>query len=117
LHDKNLKILHYCIFDKLSDQLIGEVEIRNDSVSGNFGIWINEKFWGKGIMKEAVKLMAQQFFKKYPYLDSFDSQVRPYNTKSLSAHYKTFKEWGQAPNGNFRFMFTKDMLGKMLKNK
>lgn len=74
----------YMIFDNKNHKLIGSVEIREPDPSdpGQFGCWINPKYWGGGRLQEAVKLLAQEYFKIYPNINKFNAHVEMWNLRS-----------------------------------
>jgi len=84
--NKKFFFIHYCIFDKESGQLVGEIEVRRNMPPGDMGIWLNENFWGKGIMKEAVHLIAREYFRVYPSISSFSSAAASWNINSIKGH-------------------------------
>lgn len=81
------KILLYCIFDNKDKKLIGEIEIRekNDDDPGQFGWWINEAYWGGGRAREALKLIADIYFRLKPQEKSFIAHVRLWNKRGYNA--------------------------------
>ncbi len=81
------KILLYCIFDNKDNKLIGEIEIRekNDEDPGQFGWWINEAYWGGGRAREALKLIADIYFRLKPQEKSFMAHVRLWNKRGYNA--------------------------------
>ncbi|MFA5307467.1 MAG: GNAT family N-acetyltransferase [Candidatus Babeliales bacterium] len=99
------KILLYCIFDNKDNKLIGEIEIRekNDEDPGQFGWWINEAYWGGGRAQEALKLIANIYFRLKPHEKGFIAHVRLWNKRGYHAIKKAgfvdvgyFYEGGQA---------------------
>lgn len=87
----------YAIFDNRENKLIGSIEIRekNDYDPGQLGNWVNENYWGGGRYQEALKLMAQTYFKVHPEAKSFCAHVRLWNKRSYNALKKFgFKDVG-----------------------
>lgn len=92
------KTLFYCIFNNENNQLIGAVEIRNeDEAAGQLYIWLNEQFWGAGYYQEAVRLIAQEYFRRSnrPF---FNAHVDVSNKRS----YKALKKVGFAEHGFYK---------------
>jgi RimJ/RimL family protein N-acetyltransferase len=90
--------LFYCIFNNENNNLIGAVEIRNEiEAAGQLYIWINEQFWGTGYYQEAVRLIAQEYFKRSsrPF---FNAHVDISNKRS----YKALKKCGFAEHGFYK---------------
>lgn len=58
------QIFFYCIFDTITNQLIGAIEIRSPySSRGQLYCWMNEQFWGASMFRWAIKLAVQSYFK------------------------------------------------------
>jgi len=93
------RILLYCIFDKETDKLIGEVEVRDKDVCdlGQFGWWINESFWGKGHAQEAIRMITNIYFRLKPNETSYVAHVRLWNKRS----YHAMKKFGLTDVGYF----------------
>jgi len=90
-------MLHYCIFDTKDDILIGSLEIRDKNAydPGQFGCWLNEKYWGGGRIQEAIKLITKTYFRLHPNETSFIAHVRLWNKRSYAALKKAgFQEVG-----------------------
>jgi len=90
-------MLMYLIFDNKDKKLIGSLEIRdkNEDDPGQFGIWVNEAYWGGGRSKEAFDLIAKTYFRLKPHEKSFIAHVRLWNQRSYHACKKFgFKEIG-----------------------
>ena len=84
------EMLAYAIFDNKDACLIGSIEIREKTTEeytthGQFGVWLNEKYWGGGRTQEAVKLMAKTYFRFHENADSFNAYVRVWNKRSYYA--------------------------------
>jgi len=47
---------------KSSDELIGAIWLRRKGTPSNRGFWLGKKFWGRGIMTEAVKPVTDYTF-------------------------------------------------------
>ena len=47
---------------KSSDELIGAIWLRRKGTPSNRGFWLGKKFWGRGIMTEAVKPVTDYAF-------------------------------------------------------
>ncbi len=59
---KEGKIIFYTIFDN-NNQLIGAIEIRDpNAYPGQLYCWLNEQFWGKGLMQEVITLASHAYF-------------------------------------------------------
>lgn len=85
----------FCIFEKISEMLIGAIEIRNQSYRGQLYNWINEEYWGNGYYKEAMLLTIPAYFKRFPEEDHFNARVDVSNLRSYYALKKIgFKETG-----------------------
>lgn len=84
--DANKEILQYCIFDNKENKLIGSLEIRekNDRDPGQFGCWVNERYWGGGRFQEAVDLITQTYF-ALSDAPSYNAHVRLWNKRSYAA--------------------------------
>ncbi|KKP24799.1 MAG: hypothetical protein SZ59_C0001G0117 [candidate division TM6 bacterium GW2011_GWF2_28_16] len=82
--EKNKLTFIYMIFDNKENKLIGSAEIREPDPEdpGQFGCWINPKYWGGGRLQEAVKLLAQEYFKIYPNINKFNAHVEMWNLRS-----------------------------------
>lgn len=85
----------YLIFDRLSDLLIGAIEIRAREASrGQLYTWLHHDYWGKGLFQEALKLAAEDYFAQTKEL-YFDATVDISNIRS----YKALKKAGFADVG------------------
>lgn len=92
---KKNETLFYCIFDKLSDLLIGGIEIRDEHVSrGQLYSWLHENFWGAGRYQEALTLISQEYFKNSGAL-FFNAHVDIANQRS----YHALRKFGCAQGG------------------
>ncbi len=77
-------LFFYLIFDNKDDKLIGFIEIRKATQTGEFGCAIHEKYWGGGRFKEAIKLITQEYF-KIKDIESFIAHVEMWNVRSFYA--------------------------------
>lgn len=85
LCDANHK-LFFCVFDKMSDNLIGGIVFRSsEHMNGQLGAWLNENYWGGGRYVEALTLALNEFFKTE---DTVSAYVNVDNIRSLKAHKK-----------------------------
>ncbi|MBD3272948.1 GNAT family N-acetyltransferase [Candidatus Dependentiae bacterium] len=80
------KTFLYIIFHNENDKLIGSIEIRKykPTDNGQFAVWLNPKYWGKGIVKEAFNLIAPAYF-KLTNEDKFIAHVEMWNLRSYYA--------------------------------
>ena len=78
------QLFFYLIFDNKDDKLIGFIDIRKASQTGEFGCAIHEKYWGGGRFKEAIKLITQEYF-KIKDIESFIAHVEMWNLRSFYA--------------------------------
>lgn len=82
----------YLIFDKITESLLGAVEIRNPETSrGQLYTWLHHDFWGKGLFQEAIQLAAHDYFAR-TQAHYFDATVDVNNHRS----YKALKKAGFA---------------------
>jgi RimJ/RimL family protein N-acetyltransferase len=91
------KVVHYCVFDNKDNKVIGTLDIRNRKATdpGQFGIWVNENYWGGGRVQEAMDLAAKVYF-ALKGVDEFDAEIRPWNKRSYGALTKYgFKDTGK----------------------
>lgn len=59
------KTFFYGIFDKKTNTLCGAIEIRDPlEHRGQLYCWLNEVWWGKGYMQEAINLFSTFYFSK-----------------------------------------------------
>jgi len=87
-----------CIFENLHDVLIGAIEIRpSPQHSGQLYCWLNEEYRGKGMLKEAMLLAAQAYFKLTGRI-FFNAHVDISNHRS----YRALKKCGFADMGMSR---------------
>ena len=86
------KSVVYIVWDNQDAKPIGYVEVREYDPKdvGQLGCWINEKYWGKGRIVEAIKLITDVYFKAYPDEKSYIAWVRLWNERS----YKALKKAG-----------------------
>lgn len=91
--------LHYLIFDKPTNKLIGSIEVRelDDINPGQLGCWVNENYWGGGRFQEALHLINKTYFKLKPKADSYIAHVRLWNKRS----YHALKKYGFVEEGYF----------------
>ncbi|MCG2755990.1 GNAT family N-acetyltransferase [Candidatus Dependentiae bacterium] len=80
-------VLSYVIFDNKEDNLIGNLEIREPDPDdpGQFGCWINPKYWGGGRLYEAFKLISQEYFRLNPNTEKFNAHVKMSNLRGYFA--------------------------------
>lgn len=85
----------YTIIESFSGQLIGALDIRDPLTSvGQLYCWLNEQFWGKGYMQQAIALAAYNYFTQThePY---FNAHVDVINLRSYFALKKAgFADYG-----------------------
>jgi len=105
--EKKGDTLWYLIFDNADEQLVGSVQIREyapyrKSMPGQFTCWLNEKYWGGGRIREAIKLIAHEYFRLHKDAKHFDGHVEMDNLRSYyalkKAGFKLFKTW-EDPEG------------------
>lgn len=84
------KSVVYIVWDNQDQKPIGYVEVREYDPKdvGQLGCWINEKYWGKGRIVEAIKLITDVYFKAYPDEKSYIAWVRLWNQRSYKALQK-----------------------------
>ncbi len=94
--DRERKIFHYCIFDNNDQKLVGGIQIRekNPKDPGQFGCWLNEKYWGGGRIQEAMALISKSYFAQSD-ADHFTAHVRLWNQRS----YRALKKFGFIDTG------------------
>ncbi len=83
--EKNRLTFIYMVFDNKDNRLVGSIEVREfdpEDDSGNFGCWLNSKYWGDGRLQEAAKLLASEYFKIYKNIDKFNAYVDMDNLRS-----------------------------------
>ena len=57
------RTLFYCVFSKVVGQLIGGLAIRDSRVfASQLYCWLNEQFWGRGYLQEAMPLAMNAYF-------------------------------------------------------
>jgi len=62
---KEGKTNFFCIFDKKTKKLIGALEIRGqEETMSQLYSWLHEDFWSTGRYQEALRLAAQEYFRK-----------------------------------------------------
>jgi RimJ/RimL family protein N-acetyltransferase len=59
--------------------LIGDAETR---VTARIGYWLGERYWGRGIATEALKLMTDHAFTRHPELTRIEACVFEWNPAS-----------------------------------
>ncbi|MFH1832489.1 MAG: GNAT family N-acetyltransferase [bacterium] len=96
--EKTGTVVMYCIFDNKENKLIGFIDIRDPDPNdlGQFGVWVNENYWGSGRMQEATKLISQVYF-ALKNEDSYIAHVRLWNQRS----YHALKKFGFQDTGFF----------------
>ena len=69
---------------EVDNHFIGEIffSFEND-FKAKIGYWIGEKYWGKGITTEAVRLITNYIFKTYKNIKRIDTIVYLKNTSSM----------------------------------
>ena len=88
---KDTKKLTIGIEDKNLHQIIGIISLNNinkKNKSGVFGYWLGEKYWGKGIMTEAVNLIINHAFKNLK-LQRIQASVMHPNIASMNVLLKS----------------------------
>lgn len=80
--------LFFCIFEHITELLIGSIEIRSKAHRGQLCTWLHEDYWGTGYFQEAFKIASQAYFEKYPYEDYFTARVDISNKRSYKALLK-----------------------------
>jgi RimJ/RimL family protein N-acetyltransferase len=93
------KVLLYAIFDNKDNKLIGSIEVRDksDKHPGQLGCWINENYWGKGRLQEALSLVTKTFFDLKPKEKEYIAHVRLWNKRC----YNALKKGGMKEIGYF----------------
>jgi len=62
---KEGKTIFFCIFDQETERLIGALEIRGQQeTASQLYSWVHEDFWSTGRYQEALRLAAQEYFRK-----------------------------------------------------
>lgn len=83
------EMIIYAIFDNKDQCLIGTVEMRAfwRRDPGQFGCWLNEKYWGGGRLMEAIDLFINTYFEvmDVPVVSAY---VEPFNQRSFAAMKK-----------------------------
>lgn len=75
----------YLIYDNTTDTYVGAVQIRLPHENkGQLYCWINEKYWGRGYLKPAIELAAENYFKETD-LSEFSALVYCDNQRSYHA--------------------------------
>ena len=59
----------------------------------SFGYWLGEKYWGKGIISEAVKLYLKHCFKTYKNIQRIEAFTFPWNKASQKVLLKNGLEF------------------------
>ena len=77
------------VFDKLKGVLkeyyFSRIEEENPENVGQLCCWLNEHYWGGGRIREAIKLIAQEYFRVKKDEKSFNAQVEMWNVRSYYA--------------------------------
>ncbi|MDP3889195.1 MAG: GNAT family N-acetyltransferase [bacterium] len=90
--------LFYCVFNRVTNQLIGALELRNRYTSrGQLYCWLHEHYWGGGFFQEALALASRAYFIKSGNL-FFNAHVDKTNKRS----YYALKKGGFADSGIVR---------------
>jgi len=61
---------------------IGSSMMKNTPFMISFGYWLGEKYWGKGIMSEAIKLYTKYVFGTFKKIQRIEGTVYPWNEGS-----------------------------------
>lgn len=61
---------------------IGSSFTRNQDFMISFGYWLGEKYWGKGIVTEAIKIYVKYIFKTFKKIQRIEARVYPWNEGS-----------------------------------
>ncbi len=102
------KWVTYAIFDNNDNKLVGSIELRDSDHCGHLGIWVNEKYHGKKLAQEALKLTADTYFNINPEINSFTSSVRKWNDRSYKFHKKCgFEEITQQKDDSYFFKMSR----------
>ena len=95
---------HLGIENKEDGNIIGMIGLNTinlDHKRSELGYWIGKKFWGKGFITEAIKLMVFYAFEEYK-LERIHAFVRPDNPASI----KVLENTGFSQEGLLRkFLF------------
>lgn len=89
--EANGLVLSYMIFDNKDNKLVGALEIREPDPSspGQFGCWINPKYWGNNRFQEAFKLISNEYFRLHPNTEKFTAHVKMWNLRGYFALKKS----------------------------
>jgi len=58
------------IYEKNTNEFIGTIgffDLDDENKSGEIGFWVTKKYWNKGYMTEAIKIMTNYIFKELKY--------------------------------------------------
>ncbi|MCF6303232.1 MAG: GNAT family N-acetyltransferase [Devosiaceae bacterium] len=98
LQEKNSNVpaeAQFCI-DHQKDGGVGSVSFRRKSGNAQLGYWLDEHYWGRGIMSEAVKAAVQWYYAS-TRADIITSGVFHFNMASLAVQHKLgFVETGRS---------------------
>jgi len=61
---------------------IGSSMIKNTPFMISFGFWLGEKYWGKGIMTEAIKIYTKYVFATFKDIQRIEASVYSWNEGS-----------------------------------
>ena len=61
---------------------IGSSMIKNTPFMISFGYWLGEKYWGKGIVTEAIKMYIKYIFSKFINIQRIEASVYSWNENS-----------------------------------
>lgn len=90
---KTLDTFFLCVFEKGTCNLVGALEIRNQSYRSQLYNWMNEKYWGNGYYQEALFLGLTFYFETHQDENSVTARVDITNQRSYKALLKAgFKE-------------------------
>lgn len=88
-HAQTLKApreIRFCI-EHQNDGGIGVVSFRQKNGNAQLGYWLDQKYWGRGIMSEAVKETCRWYYANTK-ADIITSGVFHFNMASLAVQYK-----------------------------
>ena len=83
---------------KETKEIIGMVSLMNvdyDNKNAEIGYWLGKKYWGKGIMKEAIKLILDFGFKKLKLVRIYAKVMHPNITLAKLLEKSGFKYEGR----------------------
>lgn len=87
----------YCLFDRLTEQVMGAIEIRNPiQHPGQLYCWLHENYWSKGLLGEGMVPVAHDYFARSEN-SFFNAHVHHENKRS----YHALKKCGFADEGMY----------------